>query len=103
MIGWNLVWLRHNRDIHAPLCHGLMQQVLGRRSVVYISLKEAVAPPLTLFVRATAISRRVIVSRLRLTSNTTQVILTELNKILHTCKTLKNIRYVFFLSAQNHF
>jgi len=31
-----------------------------------------------------------------LTSNTTQVPLTESNETLHTGKTLKNIKYVFF-------
>jgi len=38
-----------------------------------------------------------------LTSNSTQVLLTELNETLHTSRTLKNIRQVFFVPAITHF
>jgi len=39
----------------------------------------------------------------QLTSNTTQIPLTESNETLHTGRTLKNIRHVFFYTCLNSF
>jgi len=38
------VGFRHDRNIHTPLRHDLMQQVLSGGGVVYIYKYEAVAP-----------------------------------------------------------